>query len=157
MQAKPLESSPITVTAIEEHSALNKWEAAECCHKRQGWGLQKRDELLALMDNAQGWPGQCCSLACWVFAGYMATHTDVSLFAPCQGERHIRDLLFSRQKDMKWKLNELKPKEKGEANRLGRRCWQFSKADLQGVSRAGFTWGERGVVSLGSGAGDITY
>lgn len=156
MQAKPLESSPITMTGIEEHSALNTWEAAVCCHKRQGWGLQNRDELLALMDKAQGWPGQCCSSACWVFAGYMATHTEVSSFALCQGGgRQVADLLFSRQ-DIKWKPNELKPKEKGEANRLGRRCWKFSKADLQGVSRAGFTWGEHGVVSLGPGADDVT-
>lgn len=41
--------------------------------------------------------------------------------------------------------------EEEEVSRLGRRCWKFSKAHVQGVVSSGFTGGKTRVVSLDLG------
>lgn len=45
----------------------------------------------------------------------------------------------------------IKHKKEEEVSRLGRRCWKFSKAHLQGVVSSGFTEGKTRAASLDLG------
>lgn len=51
----------------------------------------------------------------------------------------------------------MKHKKEEEVSRLDRRCWKFSKADLQGLVSSGFTGGKTRVVSLDLGTNYVKY